>query len=345
MLRWRLFLGSLLISTLVGLCWLDFHATTPGLYLLGFAVVVGMFGTSESLRMFHQGIRLLDPDFLVKEKTEQTLTGKAAGKAEPTTLRFSKMPYLGTLLILLCAAAPVLIRPYPANCPIGYLGWVAIGSGGAMLLLLFGGVREYCKTGKPNLAGLAAEAFTVFYVGGLLAFLIQLRILPLEGSGYNLNTTDHRWGMVALVSMIAVVKACDTGAYTFGRLFGGRLFGDRKMIPSLSPGKTWEGILGGVAAACFASWVMFGPVVKAWGLQPEESAMMTPVWSWVLYGVVVGLAGAMGDLAESLLKRSSGVKDSSTWMPGFGGVLDLLDSLLVAAPVAYAFWILKIVGP
>jgi phosphatidate cytidylyltransferase len=67
--------------------------------------------------------------------------------------------------------------------------------------------------------------------------------------------------------------------------------------------------------------------------------------SIALFAVAVAVAGIIGDLAESLLKRDAGVKDSSTWMPGFGGILDLLDSLLVAAPVAYAFWALGIVVP
>ena len=65
----------------------------------------------------------------------------------------------------------------------------------------------------------------------------------------------------------------------------------------------------------------------------------------LVYGLLVSVAGIVGDLAESLLKRDAGVKDSSTWLPGFGGVLDLLDSLLVAAPVAYMCWMIGLVGP
>ena len=70
------------------------------------------------------------------------------------------------------------------------------------------------------------------------------------------------------------------------------------------------------------------------------AAISQPPWAWIVFGLVVGLAGLLGDLAESLFKRDMGSKDSSTWMPGFGGVLDLLDSILFAAPVAFLCWLL-----
>ena len=66
-------------------------------------------------------------------------------------------------------------------------------------------------------------------------------------------------------------------------------------------------------------------------------------WGWIVYGVIVGIAGMLGDLAESLIKRDAGVKDSSPWMPGFGGVLDVLDSVLFAAPVAWFMWVCGVV--
>ena len=105
------------------------------------------------------------------------------------------------------------------------------------------------------------------------------------------------------------------------------------MAPTLSPGKTWEGTIGGIGSASLASafgiaWLLKGPA----GMTP---AMLLKTGGFALAVTIVGI---VGDLAESMLKRDAGVKDSSDWLPGFGGVLDILDSLLLAAPVAFFFW-------
>jgi len=121
----------------------------------------------------------------------------------------------------------------------------------------------------------------------------------------------------------------------------GRLFGRHKMSPHISPGKTLEGAAGALACSCLASWATFRWLVPA---TTRAAVPRGPWWGWVLFGLLVGLAGLLGDLAESLLKRDSQRKDSSTWMPGFGGILDILDSILLAAPVAYALWALGLAG-
>jgi len=136
-------------------------------------------------------------------------------------------------------------------------------------------------------------------------------------------------------SLVIVVKMGDIGAYTCGRLVG-----RHKMTPTLSPGKTWEGAVGGMVFACLGSYLAL-----EWLAPALTGAASRLPWGWLPYGVIVGIAGMVGDLAESLLKRDVGCKDSSTWMPGFGGVLDLLDSVLFAAPVAYLCWALGLVGP
>ena len=128
----------------------------------------------------------------------------------------------------------------------------------------------------------------------------------------------------------------DTGAYTVGRLIG-----RHKMSPYISPGKTIEGAVGALAIATLASWAAFRWLVP---ISTDPSLVRGPWWGWIVFGLAIGLVGMAGDLAESLLKRDVGQKDSSTWMPGFGGILDMLDSILLAAPVAYALFALGIVG-
>ncbi len=168
------------------------------------------------------------------------------------------------------------------------------------------------------------------YVGVLQSFFVALR---LHG--------NHAQGFVAIVSLIVVVKLGDTGAYTVGRLIGGRFSGNLRLAPQLSPKKTLEGAAGAILFACCGSWLMFA-VIGPW---LAGSVAKTTVIGWLAFGVVLAVAGMFGDLAESLLKREGGVKDSgSGYLPGLGGVLDLVDSLLFAAPLAYLFWSVGAVG-
>ena len=166
------------------------------------------------------------------------------------------------------------------------------------------------------------------------------RIVSIDGPQVgDLNLWNVRlvYGIGALLSWIIVVKMGDTGAYAVGRLIG-----RHKMAPSISPGKTIEGALGALVFACLGSWLTFRWIVP---LFAAEGSPAPALWyGWLLFGVLVGGAGILGDLAESLLKRDVGVKDSSTWMPGFGGVLDILDSLLLSAPVAWFCWAFGLVG-
>ena len=162
---------------------------------------------------------------------------------------------------------------------------------------------------------LAATTFAFVYVGVTGAFLFRLRL---------------DFGVAALVSLLVVAKMGDTGAYTVGRLFG-----RRKMAPKLSPGKTIEGAAGAVLFGLLGACIMFFWLAPLIG---ESQGTAWPLWRWLIYGLVISIAGMIADLAESLLKREAAAKDSSTWLPGFGGVLDMLDSLLLTAPVAYLCW-------
>ncbi len=154
--------------------------------------------------------------------------------------------------------------------------------------------------------------------GATLLAIVYLGVLP----GFYLPIVlSHRsWMMLAI---IAIVKSADIGAYTAGRLFG-----RHKLALWLSPGKTIEGFFGGLVAS---------------GLVGVAAAGCFDHFVWaqgLIAGILLGAVGQLGDLLESLLKRDAGVKDSGR-VPGFGGVLDLLDSPLLAAPVAY--WLLKII--
>ena len=199
--------------------------------------------------------------------------------------------------------------------------------GAIAVLLLFNGVVRFPladNSGETqpslgrNLATLGVELFAVTYIGVFLAITVQLRWVTGATEGY-----------LALGALVIAAKSGDIGAYTFGRLIGGP-----KMTPQLSPGKTWAGGVGHLVTAglCSVGWLCWlGPMISSlW--QPRSIA------SAAVFGVVVGFAGLIGDLAESLIKRDVGVKDAPALLPGFGGLLDLMDSILLAGPVAYFMW-------
>jgi phosphatidate cytidylyltransferase len=170
------------------------------------------------------------------------------------------------------------------------------------------------KNPEGSVQRIAVAMWMAGYLGLLPCFLIQLRWRPASTSGGDL-------GIVALALAIFVPKCADTGAY-----FTGRLIGKHRLAPILSPKKTWEGAGGGLVAAVAAAIGIdrFNPVLGGIGAE-------------VGFGLTVGIASMFGDLAESLIKRDSGRKDASQVVPGFGGVLDILDSIIFAAPVAYCW--------
>ena len=182
------------------------------------------------------------------------------------------------------------------------------------------------------MASISGTFFGVFYVGWLMSHTIPLRffterIVADEGAlaASELGLMPQT-GAFLLVYCLTVVALCDTGAY-----FAGRAYGKRKLAPSISPGKTVEGAIGGVlagtlgGAACKALFEYFWP-----GL--------TGVLSWPLvftFGPIVAAAGMLGDLVESLLKRDAQVKDAGALLPGMGGLLDRVDAPLLGIPVMY----------
>lgn len=232
--------------------------------------------------------------------------------------------YGGVLVTVLAAAVPGLWPAAVTGIAIQGVGWLAIGFAIGVLIAFVGELRRFDGAGRATIE-LALAVFAIAYVGLLVGFLVQLRLF---GGG------EGRLGMHALLSMIAIVKMSDIGQYTAGRLFG-----KHKLAPLLSPGKTWEGVAGGAVFGCFAAWLVNNIA------HHHENTLTGAEWVRMMaYALALMAAGIVGDLTESLLKRDAGVKDSSAWMPGFGGVLDLLDSLLGAAPVAYLFWAIGWMG-
>ncbi len=230
--------------------------------------------------------------------------------------------YIGSIALSL-AGCEVLIKQLWFHFAMGpnytpWHGWPALAMAAGMILAFGGEMGRFRKAGEGAIVNAALAIFAMTYVGGLMLFLAWQRL--------------HH-GIFAFLTIPIVVKSADTGAY-----FLGRLFGRHKMTPLLSPGKTWEGALGGLLAGCLASWLCFTYLRPLVFSNEPNFIGQPPLLAVLLYGVLLTLAGMHGDLAESLLKRDMQRKDSSTWLPGLGGVLDIIDSVLVAAPVAYLFW-------
>ena len=179
--------------------------------------------------------------------------------------------------------------------------------------LLAAFIREMWRFRGPDriIERIAMTMLVIGYLGVLPSFLAQLRWL------------DGR-ATVAIALAVFVPKGNDIGAYFTGKFLTGRLLGRTPMTPMLSPKKTWQGAVGGMlASVAVAIGINEGWPVLPWGRIGA-----------VGFGLTVGLAGVLGDLAESLIKRDLQTKDASQSIPGFGGVLDVVDSLLFAGPVA-----------
>ncbi len=173
--------------------------------------------------------------------------------------------------------------------------------------------------GENPLVNFAVTIFGFVWITIPLALLCSIMFFFPEAS-----SADGRYWFVYL---LLVTNASDSGGYFFGKQFG-----KRKLAPKISPNKTIEGALGGVGSSLIVSlfcWFFFG----ADGLNSPFNLTFTEA---IGLGLILGLMATLGDLAESLIKRDSGIKDSSS-IPGLGGVLDMVDSLIFTAPVLYLF--------
>lgn len=300
MLRWRLASAAVIISVLLALTWLDFRKT----------------GGTEP------GVWLMPVLLLVAGLGADEVLDLLRGQGH----LLNWLPTVGGAVLL---TATFFVPMWPSLSGDGTesavsFEWTALVLVGVMMLLFAVEMARFREPGH-SIVNVALGLLTVVYVGGLAGFLALLRHFD----------SHNGWGIIALLSTLVITKFADTGAYATGRTFG-----RHKLTPTLSPGKTVEGAIGGIVAACLASWLMFrffAPLVV-----PTAA---TPVWRSLLYGMLLAVAGMHGDLAESLLKRDMQRKDSSTWLRGLGGVLDIIDSVLFAAPIAYFCWLVGLVGP
>ena len=185
----------------------------------------------------------------------------------------------------------------------------------AMALLIFAAAIWLRGPRGMPLSSVAITTFGVMYAG-LFSYIYALR--------YHDYAIGAGAGTILVLLPVLLTWATDVGAYVIGRTFG-----RRKLIPSISPGKTVEGALGGLGFA-----VVICLVYVRFVLMPYAQLGLT-VQGAILFGIVISVAAQTGDLAESLLKREAGVKDSSNIIPGHGGVLDRFDSLLFVLPIAF----------
>lgn len=319
MLSQRLFSAAIIISSILLLIWFDFKLGTeeflgrPGLVLGALSLILVAMATVEMIGMWSQRIQL-----------NRTLA------------------VIASIAMVTVASMPLLWHDYPTDCPIGKFGWSVAGLVIAIVIVFFHEMflfesqtesqsetqnvlrKQGADVTEPSgevADRLARYVFCFGYLFMLFGFLTAHRTL----------NDSNSFGMFSIIMMIASVKMSDSFAY-----FTGKSLGNHRITPRLSPKKTLEGALGAFAGAWFASAIcIFIVAPNVFGITIDK-----PLWWMFVYGILVTLAGMAGDLAVSLLKRDANCKDSGNWLPGLGGILDVIDSLVFAAPVSYFLWIM-----
>ena len=220
--------------------------------------------------------------------------------------------------IVIAAMLPLAIHARTLGLPVNDVISPTVGA--VLVLALFGTVIfARGVTGRP-VESVSLTVFGVMYTGAMLSFAYLLR--------YHQYAIGRAAGVSLLVLALVLIWISDTAAY-----FVGRAIGKRKLVPSVSPGKTVAGAVGAVVVCGIASWALVRFVVV-----PYAQLGLRPLLA-ITFGIAISIATQLGDLAESLMKREAGVKDSSRIIPGHGGVLDRIDGMLFALPVAY--WLLS----
>lgn len=297
MLRHRLLFGTLLIAALLGLLYAD--SLLPG-WLAGWSGRRGFDGIIVAIVVAVLALLgSLELGQLLRAAGHRPHVGWAASVS------------LGLVLL-------------PSLYASGYL-WM-VGAGDAtptdltvgLLVIAFAGaflLQARRRQTDRAIGDMAVTLFAVVYIGLLAQFIVLIRL---------------HGGVALLLYFVATAKCCDIGAY-----FTGLAFGRHKLIPWLSPKKTWEGLLGGVAAStAFAVGVAY-IMSQDSAESPTGTSEFPSLARAAVFGLLMAIVGQCGDLLESLIKRDANSKDSASAIPAFGGVLDILDSVLLTAPVAW----------
>lgn len=305
MLKERLFSASILISIILASLYLDVRhplMQVPGLWLV------------PLILLFAVG-------------TAWDVVGLLAGSGRMIS---RKATLMATAMVTLSACVPMLWplarSTYPANCPVGELGWILYAAIATTFMILMLEMNRFANQETGVIERTCGAVFVSLYVGLPMALLVAMRSM---GQG--------NWGLAALLTTVAVTKAADTGAY-----FTGKSIGKHKLVPRLSPGKTREGALGGIVIATIVAFVCLNwlfPALAGIGAGPVSSSSIPgieyPLWGALVLGPLLAIVGIIGDLAESLVKRTCQAKDSGSLLPGMGGVWDVTDSLIATIMPAF----------
>ncbi len=299
MLKLRLITGPLLIVLLLGIVALDEYVDTIAL----------PESWQQFFNMSHapRGIVLFGVSLIIAPLAGVELSRVIAAN------NILSRPWLTAF-----AAIIGLLVSYTIPLALSVIDAVAVVSTG-LIVVLVAALLTFSR--QKNVQGVLAAAGAVVvafvYIGLMLGFFLAIR-------------REHSAWLI--VGIVLTTKSSDIGAY-----FTGRAIGRHKLIPWLSPGKTWEGLFGGVAFA-----TLIGLLMAALSARLPAHDDQVPLLAGAIFGALFALVGQFGDLTMSLLKRGGGLKDSSNILPGMGGVLDVLDSPLMVAPAAY--WLLALLS-
>ncbi|MBL7998133.1 MAG: phosphatidate cytidylyltransferase [Candidatus Kapabacteria bacterium] len=225
----------------------------------------------------------------------------ALGSDEFHRLALAKTAAVNRVLLLVCSAA------LPLMCMASGTTQMYLVATAVVLLVM---TAELWRNIPNPLLNIAATLGGIAYVGGLFSSLVMLRNTPL------ITTASASSGAWLVMSVFLAIWTCDSAAY-----FAGLAFGKHKIFPRVSPKKSWEGSIAGALSATALTAFLLPYVIPGFALHHA-----------IAIGAIAGVVGQIGDFAESLLKRDANIKDSSSLIPGHGGILDRFDSVLFVAP-------------